>query len=37
MIKYRLASPGVASILTTLHGIYCAPGGTSVVPHKSVS
>jgi DNA-binding transcriptional ArsR family regulator len=37
MIKYRLASPGVASILTTLHGIYCAPGGMSVTPHKSVS
>ena len=25
MIKYRLASAGVTSILTTLHGIYCTP------------
>jgi DNA-binding transcriptional ArsR family regulator len=25
MIRYRLASEGVASILTTLHGIYCRP------------
>lgn len=25
MIKYRLASAGVASILTTLHRIYCMP------------
>ena len=24
-IRYRLASPEVAEILTTLHGIYCAP------------
>ncbi|MDF2980765.1 MAG: winged helix-turn-helix transcriptional regulator [Devosia sp.] len=26
MIKYRLASAGVASILTTLYRIYCMPG-----------
>lgn len=25
MILYRLASESVASVLTTLHGIYCAP------------
>lgn len=25
MILYRLASDGVARVLTTLHGIYCAP------------
>lgn len=25
MILYRLASDGVAKVLTTLHGIYCAP------------
>ncbi len=25
MIFYRLASDGVAKVLTTLHGIYCAP------------
>jgi DNA-binding transcriptional ArsR family regulator len=26
MIRYRLASAGVASILTTLYRIYCMPG-----------
>ena len=25
MILYRLASDGVAKVLTTLHGIYCPP------------
>lgn len=25
MVFYRLASDGVARVLTTLHGIYCAP------------
>ncbi|WP_417310709.1 ArsR/SmtB family transcription factor [Devosia sp.] len=25
MILYRLASDSVSSVLTTLHGIYCAP------------
>lgn len=27
MILYRLASDGVASVLETLHGIYCRPRG----------
>ena len=27
MILYRLASESVASVLTTLHGIYCRPLG----------
>jgi DNA-binding transcriptional ArsR family regulator len=26
-IKYRLASPEVAAVLNTLHGIFCAPKG----------
>lgn len=26
MVLYRLASDGVARVLVTLHGIYCAPG-----------
>lgn len=30
MIKYRLASEGVASILTTLHGIYCRLPGARI-------
>jgi hypothetical protein len=25
MVLYRLASDGVARVLETLHGIYCAP------------
>jgi len=25
MVLYRLASDGVAKVLATLHGIYCAP------------
>jgi DNA-binding transcriptional ArsR family regulator len=28
MILYRLASESVASVLTTLHGIYCRPAAT---------
>ena len=27
MVRYRLASDAVARVLTTLHGIYCAPAG----------
>lgn len=27
MVLYRLASRSVAEVLTTLHGIYCAPNG----------
>ena len=27
MILYRLASDGVTKVLTTLHGIFCAPAG----------
>jgi DNA-binding transcriptional ArsR family regulator len=37
MIRYRLASAGVASILTTLYSIYCMPGEASAELQDRVS
>lgn len=37
MIRYRLASDGVASILTTLYGIYCKPRETAAEPRGPAS
>ena len=34
-IRYRLASDEVANVLTTLHGIYCAPRRAPSKKHES--